>query len=180
VRLLRVRGKKADVWLLTNVLERQQLSRKTAAQIYRWRWRNEGLFRTYKCMLKKVKLASRTVPTVHREAEGSLLALQLLLALAAQAVQHDGEIKIIADSPRRTLLSIRGDLAALLRSLGPRQFAHYQCMLRQVRSEQRQRASSKVRQIWPRRKPHTPPKPPNIRVMSKAAKARIIQLLRAA
>src|SRR5262249_15235759 len=43
-RLLRVRGQKADVWLLTNILARQQLSHQTAAQIYRWRWRNEGLF----------------------------------------------------------------------------------------------------------------------------------------
>jgi hypothetical protein len=37
-RLLRVRSKKADVWLLTNVLDRHQLSHKNAARIYRWRW----------------------------------------------------------------------------------------------------------------------------------------------
>jgi hypothetical protein len=180
VRLLRVRGNKADVWLLTNVLDRQQLSRKTAATIYRWRWRNEGLFRTYKTLLKKVKLDSRTVATVHREAEGSLLALQLMLALAAQQVRCAGEIRIIADSPRQMLLCIRGDVTALLRSLGPRQFAKYQWMLQIVRSDQRERTSAKERQRWPRRKPHTPPKPPNLRVMSEAAKGRMKQLLRAA
>jgi hypothetical protein len=32
-RLLRVRGKKADVWLLTNLLDRQQLSRKDAGRL---------------------------------------------------------------------------------------------------------------------------------------------------
>ena len=32
----------------TNILDPQKLSAKTAAKFYRWRWRNEGLFRTYK------------------------------------------------------------------------------------------------------------------------------------
>ena len=41
VRLLRVRGRQADVWLLTNILDRHELSHKTASQIYRWRWKNE-------------------------------------------------------------------------------------------------------------------------------------------
>ncbi len=76
LRLLRVRGKKKgnDVWLLTNVLPPQRLSVTAAAQLYRWRWESEGLFRTYKRTLAKVKLHSRTVRLVHREAEGSLLA----------------------------------------------------------------------------------------------------------
>jgi len=82
LRLLRVRGRTrhGDVWLLTNVLNAQQLSLETAAQFYRWRWENEGLFRTYKRTLHKVKLMSRTVRMVHREAEGSLLGLQVLFA----------------------------------------------------------------------------------------------------
>lgn len=37
-RLLRVRGPKADVWLLTNVLDRRRLGRKQAGRFYRWRW----------------------------------------------------------------------------------------------------------------------------------------------
>ena len=40
-RLIRVRGPKVDVWLLTSVLSRRQLKRGTAAKFYRWRWRNE-------------------------------------------------------------------------------------------------------------------------------------------
>jgi len=82
LRLLRVRGRTrhGDVWLLTNVLGAKQLSLETAAQFYRWRWKNEGLFRTYKRTLHKVKLMSRTVRLVHREAEGSLLGLQVLFA----------------------------------------------------------------------------------------------------
>jgi hypothetical protein len=79
---------KNDVWLLTNILDAERLSVKTAAKFYRWRWRNEGLFRTYKRTLKKFKLASRSVKLIHRELEGSLLALQILLAHADLALKQ--------------------------------------------------------------------------------------------
>jgi hypothetical protein len=179
-RLLRVRGSKADVWLLTNVLQGQQLSHATAAQVYRWRWKNEGLFRVYKRMLKKVKLQSRTVALVHREAEGSLLALQVLLALAAPAVQRGRQTVLILDSPRHVLLCLRSGMAALVHTLGPRQFAQYQRMLEEVRSQERpDRVSAKVRQDWPRRKPHKPPKPPKLRVMNEALKTKLAKILEA-
>jgi len=190
-RLLRVKGPKADVWLLTSVLKPQHLSHQTAGQVYRWRWQNEGLFRHYKRLLQKVKLSSRTVKLVHREAEGSLLALQLLLALEAQTTQRakpvvepgsprQGEPVVLPGSPRRGLLQLRGGIAAALRSLGPRQFEEYQQMLAVVRNEVRPRDSAKARQKWPRRKDHKPPKPPKLRVMSDALKAKLAKVLPAA
>jgi len=72
--LLRLRGKKNDIGLLTNVLDAERLPLALASQFYRWRWESEGLFRTCKRTLAKVKLRSRTVRLVPREAEGSLLA----------------------------------------------------------------------------------------------------------
>jgi hypothetical protein len=180
-RLLRVPGPQADVWLLTNVLDSEQLSHATAAQVYRWRWKNEGLFRDYKRLLKKVKLQSRTVALVHREAEGSLLALQLLLAVAASAVQRGRTTVLIMASPRQVLLRLRSGMAALVRSLGARQFAQYQRMLEEVRSQERpHRVSAKVRQVWPRRKPHKPPKPPKLRVLDEALKSKLEKTLTAA
>ncbi len=181
LRLLRVRGPKADVWLLTNVLDPRELNHRQIAQLYRWRWRNEGLFRQYKRLLGKVKLQSRTVALVHREAEGSLIALQLLLALATQTRSLGGKVVVLdsLESPRRILLRIRGSIAAKLRSLGPRQFAAYQEMLERVRSEDRQRTSRKVRQAWPRRKDHKPPQPPVILTMDEALKIRIDKALQA-
>ena len=96
-------------------------------------------------MLGKVKLQSRTVKLVHREAEGSLIALQLLLALAVQTESRRDRVVVRTSlaSPRRTLLRIRGGISAKLRTLGPRQFATYQEMLERVRSEERARTSSK-------------------------------------
>ena len=109
LRLLRVRSSKADVWLLTNVLDPRQLNHRQIAQLYRWRWRNEGLFRYYKRMLAKVKLQSRTVALVHREAEGSLIALQLLLALAMPTREGHTAVVVLdrPESPRRILVRDR-------------------------------------------------------------------------
>lgn len=181
LRLLRVRGPKADVWLLTSVLDPRDLNHRQMAQIYRWRWRNEGLFRQYKRLLGKVKLQSRTVKLVHREMEGSLLALQLLLALASHTRAPRGRVVILTDlqSPRCILLRIRGAITARLRTLGPRQFADYQEMLQRVRSEDRQRHSPKERQDWPRRKAHTPPKPPKILRIDEALKHKMDMVLHA-
>src|SRR5207302_6548621 len=110
VRLLRLRGDKADVWLITNVVDEQRLPKKTAGKFYRWRWRNEGLFRTYKRTLGKVKLMSRTVAQVHREAEGSLLATQLLLAQGALAVPASAGGTTVPPSARKVLLEVRAEI----------------------------------------------------------------------
>jgi len=104
-RVVRVRGNKADVWLLTNVLDPRELNHRQIAQLVRWRWRNEGLFRTYKRMLGKVKLQSRTVKWVHREAEGSLSALQLLLALATRTQTHQGQVVVLSNREERRVAS---------------------------------------------------------------------------
>jgi Transposase DDE domain len=172
-RLVRVRGDKADVWLLTN-LGQDTLSTRQVAQIYRWRWRNEGLFRTYKRTLDKVKLQHRTVALVHREAEGSLLAVQLLLAITA--LQQKGT----AGSPRQMLLKIRGEVTAGIADLGPLQRRWYVQALQQVHGETPGRTSSKTRRVWPRRTPHKAPGPPNFRRLTNRQKALMRKILRAA
>jgi len=173
LRLIRVRGKKKgnDVWLLTNV-PAPRLPAATAAQLYRWRWGSEGLFRTYKRTLAKVKLHSRTVRLVHREAEGSLLATQLLLAQGALALAGAGAARAsVACSPRKVLLAVREELQAERRRRGPR----FGQRLREARREQRARRSAEARRPWPQRKEHVPPKPPQILTLSDVQKARIAQ-----
>ena len=172
LRLLRVRGKNKghDVWLLTNVQDPHRLSVATAAQLYRWRWESEGLFRTYKRTLAKVKLQSRTVRLLHREAEGSMLATQLLLAQGALAIPRAGTAReAVACSPRKVLRAIRAELR------GPRSGGHFGQRLRTAQREQRQRRSAKVKRWWPQRKEHKPPKPPLLPTLTDAHKARISQ-----
>jgi hypothetical protein len=181
LRLLRIKGHKADVWLLTDVLDRQRLGRKAAGQLYRWRWRNEGLFRIYKRTINKVKLSCRSVRAVHREAEGSLLAVQLLLAQGLRAVRRGARGAEVACSARGVLVAIRQEIMRVVgQGLGPRQWQDYERRLGQARVEERERRSAKERRPWPRRKPHKPPKPPRIRVLSDALKARLAKELNAA
>ena len=180
-RLLRIRGEKVDVWLLTNMVDRRQLSHSLASKFYRWRWRNEGLFRTYKRTVGKVKLMSRTVAMVHREAEASLLAAQLLLAQGSWAqMQGRDHVVVTLASPRQILLEIRTEVTVHIgKYLGPRQQKSYLHRLMQARCEQRQRRSSKIRRPWPGRKDRKPPKPPKFHVMDKAQKTLMDQMLRA-
>jgi hypothetical protein len=174
LRLIRVRGKRGkqknkDVWLLTNVRDSRRLSVEMAARYYRWRWENEGLFRTYKRTLAKVKLLSRTVRLVPREAEGALLATQLLLAQGARALpRRSRKDEPLRCSPRKVLCEIRKDLQA---AAGARRRARLSRRLAQARREQRRRISAKVKRPWPRRVEHKPPKPPQFLTLSDKLKA---------
>jgi Transposase DDE domain len=178
VRLLRIRGDRADVWLITNVLDKDRLPKKTAGKFYRWRWRNEGLFRTYKRTLGKVKLMSRTVAQVHREAEGSLLATQLLLAQGALGLQTATKPPAGLPSARKVLVEIRAEIRNITGLyLGPRQQRSYLQRLAQARWPDRRQCSSKVRRPWPGRKDHKPPGRPQILKMGTILKDKLEQTL---
>jgi hypothetical protein len=176
LRLLRLPGKKGrDVWLLTSVLDPARLSRVQAGQIYRWRWRIEGVYRTYKRTLPKLKLRSRTEALVYREAEVSLLTLQVLL-LSEVNPQAPAPTRVpTGGSPRRTLLRLRGEITTTVGAkLGPRQRRWYQAQLQDCRGGGPGR---KVRRKWPRRKDHQAPKPPKLRVIPETLKPKFDKYL---
>jgi Transposase DDE domain len=178
-RLIRVPacGKaKHDVWLLTDILDPSRLSLKTAAKFYRWRWRNEGVFRIYKRTINKLKLSSRTVRLVHREAEASLLALQLLLAHADLALRPQQSAGEPAISPRRVLITIRQEMTGEAR----RGQGSYRRRLAGCRADGRIQVSPKACREWPRRKPYKPPAPPKIHTLTDQQKALIQKHLDAA
>lgn len=184
LRLLRVSGGKVDVWLLTNVLERSQptgLSRQQAAQLYRWRWRHEGFFRTYKRTLGKVKLTSHTLALRQREVEGSLLAVQMLLAHGALALSEGRDAEVMLTSPRQLLLVLRQEIHRQIHQyLGRYQQRTYLERLQEARLQTRARVSAKVRRPWPRRQDHRPPKPPHILGLNPKLQAWIQSTLEAA
>jgi hypothetical protein len=162
-----------DVWLLTDVLDPARRSAATAARFYRWRWRNEGVFRIYKRTVNKVKLASRTVRSVHREAELSLLATPILLAHADLALRPAtsaaaGEPAV---SPRKVLIEVRREMKGAAR----RRDRSYRDRLRECRAEARAQTSPKASRAWPRRKPHKPPRPPILHTLNKDQKTLLNQ-----
>jgi hypothetical protein len=183
VRLIRIRAKRRrnDVWLLTNVMDTERLSHTLAGRMYRWRWQNEGCFRTYKHTLNKVKLVSRTVRLVHREAEGSWLALQLLLAqgvlaqqqrLARQPATPREQEQEGKCSPRKILIAIREEIESAPKPRRPK----YEQRLQEAQGECRQRTSAKASRAWTRRKPHKAPKPPELRTLSVAQSSLLASL----
>lgn len=177
LRLIRVRGRrkvngtrrKVDVWLLTNV-DASRMSIAQAAAFYRLRWENEGLFRTYKRTLAKVHLAGRTVRAVHREAYGSLLACQLLLAQGAWALRQHREAtsEVSPCSARQAILVVRDELKAAMR---PSRGMSYLARLGRCGRDRRQRSSAKQKREWPQRTPHKPPKPPRLLTMNEKERA---------
>jgi hypothetical protein len=178
-RLIRIpaRGQvKHDVWLVTDVLDPPRLSVKTAAQFYRWRWRNEGVFRIYKRTISKLKLSSRTVRLVHREAELSLLATQLLLAHADLALRPERSAGEPVISPRKVLVAIRREMTGE----APKKEGSYRRRLGGCRADARQQKSPKASREWPRRKPHKPPGPPKIHTLTAEQKALVDKQLNAA
>jgi hypothetical protein len=177
-RLMRIHSccHKVDVWLFTNVEDPKKLSLETAGTCYRWRWENEGFFRTYKRTLKKVTLMSRTVREVHREAEASMIATQLLLCQGALAmpVPQKGNLPVMC-SPRGVLLEARRDISARKEPKEP-----FRERIARAQRERRARTSAKQKREWPRRKSHTPPHPPVLLTLTEEQKIKIHQHLQAA
>lgn len=176
-RLIRIteHRRKHDVWLFTNIEDRQRLPFKVASLFYRWRWENEGFFRTYKRTLKKVKISGRTVRIVHREAEASMISTQLMLCLGALAMPKTGRVKEpVMCSPRKVLLEIRSELTA------DRPRRNFTRRLAAATRERRQRHTAKEKRQWPRRKPHKPPGPPVLLPITDDLKPKFEQYLTAA
>lgn len=177
-RLMRIHSvcHKTDVWLFTNVEDPQQLSLETAATCYRWRWENEGFFRTYKRTLKKATLMSRTVAQVHREAEASMIATQLLLCQGAMAMPAASKNGLpLMCSPRSVLLEARRDISARKEPTEP-----FAARITRAERERRVRTSAKEKREWPRRKPHTPPHPPLLLKLTAEQKTIVHNQLQAA
>jgi hypothetical protein len=177
LRLIRVRGRRrgkgperaTEVWLLTDV-EAGRMSITQAASFYRLRWENEGLFRSFKRTLKKVHLVGRTVRAVHREAYGSLLACQLLLAQGAWALRgaRGRAAAVVPCSARQAILAVREELKAAMKS---DRRESYRDRLARSQRERRERTSKKQKREWPQRTPHKPPKPPHLLTMNDKEKA---------
>jgi hypothetical protein len=177
-RLLRIHSSrhKTDVWLFTNVADSQQLPLETAGVCYRWRWENEGFFRTYKRTLKKFTLMSRTLRLVHREVEASMIATQLLLCQGALAmpVPQTGSLPVMC-SPRGVLLEARRDISGRKEPKEP-----FSERIARAQREQRVRVSAKQKREWPRRKSHAPPHPPLLLRLTEEQKIKIQRQLQAA
>ena len=175
VRVIRVAGRKRknDVWLVTDVLDARRLSAESAGRLSRMRWESECFFKTYKRVVKDVCLVSETTVMVAREAEGALLACQLLLA--------QGVVALKAGGPRAGRDGDKGSAAGVLREIRrelkacaePLPKASFRVRLQGAGRDRRPRSGAKVRKEPPRRKKPTMPNPPRLKVLSAEQRQRI-------
>ena len=89
LRVIRIKepGKVSEVWLLTDVMNPQELSRAEAQEIYAARWGLEvEVFRALKQTLGKTKLTGRTPIAVYRELELAMVGFMLSQALGVWAI----------------------------------------------------------------------------------------------
>ena len=174
VRVIRVASpkRKNDVWLVTNVLDASRFTAELAARLYRMRWESECFFKTYKRVVKDIRLVSRTTATVVREAEGSLLACQLLLAQGASALKVGGT----CGSGRGQVQRRRGAAGDPAGVRGVRRAVAEDELRRRLHGcgrDRGARTSVKVRKEHPRRKKHQMPAPPRLKVLDDERRSRI-------
>jgi hypothetical protein len=175
VRVIRVAAPKRqnDVWLITHVLDPKRLPAGLAARFDRMRWESECFFRTDKRVVKDVRLVSRTVPLVVREAEVSLLACQLLLGQGAWALKVGGQRAGRDEwkcSAAEVLREIRRELDAARK---PKPRSSFAQRLPPIGRDRRERTGPKRKRQPPRRKTPVAPQPPRLKVLNAEQKRQI-------
>ena len=111
LRLIRVGSGPKTVYLLTNVLDSQRLSRSAAGAIYRKRWGVELFYRTLKRTWGCAKLRSKAARRARLELEWTLVALTLTTLLGI-----DAAVKRRRDPRRLSPAQVIRTLRAALRN----------------------------------------------------------------
>jgi hypothetical protein len=161
------RGKCQEMYLVTDVLEPERLTREEAATFYGKRWpANECTFRTWKKTLAAEKLASRTPIMAEPESEFSLCALMLLqisICLARREQRYERRRISVARAKRVWCRALR----ALAQG---RQTNQFHAELSKCVGDIYRRRRPKVRRKWPARKEHGSIKSPLFRKLGKRLK----------
>lgn len=175
LRLIRLRKGKQTVYLLTNVLERKQLTSSEAAALYRLRWGEEVFFRSFKQTLQRRKLLSRTPATCLAECQWNVLGLWLLGLLSVSQLVAKGT------EPRTWSVAESRDLVRLaLRDERPRRQPRrnmQEALARAVRDDYT-RTGVKTARNYPRKKREKPPGPPKLKTATPAESKRAARLER--
>lgn len=164
LRLIRLRQGKQHVYLLTNVLDPEQLTEEEAATLYALRWGEEVFYRSYKQTLQRRQLLSRTPATCLAEAQWTLLGLWLLMLLTASRLISAGQDPLGA-SVAKARNAVRYALRDSRPRRGPR---NLEAALRAATKDSYRRIGIKASRNYPRKKQQKPPGPPKIQPATRA------------
>lgn len=169
LRLIVLKRRGRRVYLLTNVMESQRLSRSIASEFYNARWGIEVGYRSLKQTLGRRKVLAKSPGAGGRELAGNILALALLMLQGAVAMRA----RVAKLSVAALLRLIRRSIEAVRCRLPSAPFV---ALFRMATRDEHIRRSSKRARDWPHKKNESPPKPPKLRRPTRAEKARIRQL----
>ena len=170
VRLIKVGNRKKGVFLITNVLSEQELSRETASQIYEMRWGVEVFYRSLKQTLERRKMRSAAPQQAKLELHWSMMALLLLGLLSVERIIARGNAPLTW-STAMALRAVRRTFTAA---------RSYRTLLRDLATatkDSHTRPSSKKARNWPHKKNDPPPASPRVR-LANASEIRRAQSLR--
>lgn len=166
LRLIKLTRGKQTIYLLTNVLDAEDLTEEEASILYEMRWGIEVFYRSYKQTMDRRKLLSRTPATCLAEAQWIMLGVWLLGLMTVQALIGQGHDPLrisfakARDAVRRAMR--RASAPPHRRSVARRARTFQQELRDAVRDEYR-RTSSKEARNYPRKKRQKPPGPPKIK-----------------
>jgi len=175
LRLIALPQGSQTVYLLTNVLDRRQLTKADAAALYGGRWGEEVFFRSYKQTMERRELLSRTPATCLAEAQWVMLGLWLLgLLTVSQVVANGGE------PLRWSVAQARDAVRQALRNEPPRRTRRRRlvALLAAAVHDAYRRTRPKAARNYPRKKRERPPGPPKIRAASRLEIQRAARLER--
>ena len=175
LRLLQFKdSRNGDVYLVTNVLKENLLTRRQAGEIYRRRWGIEIQFRSLKQTFGRTKLRSRTPERAMVELQWSLIGLWMiqLLARKEQAKARDPDkLTSIATVLRIVRQMMQRDTAV------PKRAECFAKQLTQAVTDNYKRKSKKASRNYPRQFQQKRIAKPTIIVATKEHKKRLKQYL---
>jgi hypothetical protein len=164
LRLIVLKRHGQRVYLLTNVLESQRLSRALAGALYAARWGVETDYRALKQTLERRRVLAKTPRAGAWELAGNVLALALLLLQAA-----------VAQGARVSRVSVAGVLRIVRRALECLRWRQssrwFVAALRGAQRDGYHRRRSKRARDWPHKKKDPFPRPPILRTLTRREKA---------
>jgi hypothetical protein len=159
LRLIELKRGQQTIYLLTNVLDPEQLSDDDAAALYEMRWGVEVGYRSYKQTLSRRTMKSRTPNTCLLESQWTMLGLWLLGLLCVV------EQLAIQRNPRRWSTAQARDAVrrAMRRPTRRCRNRFLADQLRDAVHDSYVRRHSKTARNYPRKKREKPPGPPKIK-----------------
>ena len=173
LRLIAVHNGKHPIYLVTNVLRKEELSDRSMTEIYRARWGIEVFFRSFKQTFGRRKLRSDSPDNALLELDWSLVGLWMVYLMAVAEVIEQGE------SPHR--VSVAGVLSAIRTVIRdyrwrPDPGEDLASLLGEALIDSYVRKSSKESRNYPRKKSEKPAGKPVIQLASREQVGRAKEL----